>query len=471
MNRSVEPSGEADEPLVPNDRPHVVIVGGGFGGLEAAKALAQKPVKVTLVDSSNHHLFQPLLYQVATAGLSPAEIAIPIRAVLRRAKNVRTIMARADTIDLEGRRVELADGEALHYDRLIIAAGARSTYFGNDQWRRYAPPMKSIEDATEVRREILLAFERADRIADPVERQRELTFAVIGGGPTGVELAGALVELSTKALAADFRRISPAQARVVLIEGGDRLLAGMSPESSEAAKRELEGMGVEVRLGELAQHIDERGVHLPSGVVEAETVIWAAGVRASPLTEQLPVETDRGGRIRVESDCSVPGHPDVFAVGDIARFETEDGPLPGVSPVAMQQGRYVARKILAELSGDSTPPFAYRDKGMMATIGRKRAVADLPGLKLHGFVAWLAWLFVHLFFLVGFKNRVFVLFQWIGSYVFYRRGARLITHTDQAAEAEHRRQRFARGAAPPQQVEAGSPPGRRRPQLDRSRAR
>lgn len=432
--------------LAPSEsEPHVVIIGAGFGGLEAAKALLKKPVRLTVVDRSNHHLFQPLLYQVATAGLSPAEIAIPIRSVLRGAKNTMVLMARVTDVDLEARKVRLSDGEVLHYDYLVIAAGACPMYFGHDEWRAHAPPLKSVENATEIRREILLAFERADRLTHPEERRRELTFAVVGGGPTGVELAGALAELSQKVLASDFLRITPDQTRVVLIEGGERLLPGMSEDSSTEAVRSLREMGVEVRLSSMAKKIDERGVHLDDEVISAETVIWAAGVAASPLARSLGVELDRGGRIIVENDCSVPGHPEVFAIGDIARFDTENGPLPGVSPVAMQQGRYVAKKILRTLKGKETEPFEYNDRGYMATIGRRRAVADTLGVHLKGFIAWLAWLFVHLFYLVGFKNRVFVLFQWIFSYVFYRRGARLITHTNEEEEAARRRRRLDAG--------------------------
>lgn len=417
-------------------QPHVVIVGGGFGGLEAAKALADRPVRVTLVDRSNHHLFQPLLYQVAMAGLSPAEIAIPIRSVLRNKRNLTTILGNVSAVDLDARRIELDDGGELDFDYLVIAAGARPAYFGNDHWRTYAPPLKSVEDATEIRREILLAFERAELIANAVERKKKLTLAIVGGGPTGIELAGAIIELSRSILSGDFRQVQQGDVKVVLIEGGDRLLAGMSEASSREAKRALEAMGVEVILNRMARNIDERGVHLDDRIVEAETVVWAAGVRASALAERIDVPKDRAGRIVVNQDCSLPGHPTAFAIGDIARFDTENGPLPGVSPVAMQQGRYVAQKILRSIDGRAMKAFRYSDKGSMATIGRRRAVADVLGVTMKGYPAWLAWLFVHLFFLVGFKNRVFVLFQWIGAYVFESRGARLITHRDRQQEAE-----------------------------------
>ncbi len=435
------------------DRPHVVIIGGGFGGLEAAKALAGRPVRVTLIDRSNHHLFQPLLYQVAMAGLSPTEVAIPIRSVLRNKDNVHTVLGNVAAVDLEGRRVDLDDGESFDFDYLVIAAGARPAYFGQEHWRAHAPPLKSVEDATEIRREVLLAFERAERMANDLQRRKKLTLAIVGGGPTGVELAGALVELSQSILSGDFRRVQTQEVRVVLIEGGDRLLSGMSEASSREAKLALEAMGVEIILNRMARDIDERGVHLDDRIVEAETIVWAAGVRASALAESIDVPKDQAGRIIVRHDCSLPNHPNAFAIGDIARFDTEDGPLPGVSPVAMQQGRYVARWILRTVEGRSTKPFRYRDKGTMATIGRRRAVADVLGVTMTGYPAWLAWLFVHLFFLVGFKNRVFVLLQWIGAYVFESRGARLITFNDRKQRSETPPRRFNAG---PRSVETAS---------------
>lgn len=424
-------------------RPHVVIIGGGFGGLEVAKSLKDQPLSITLVDRRNHHLFQPLLYQVATAGLSPAEIAIPIRSVLRSAQNLNVLMASVTRVDLKTRTVELDDGEVLQYDYLVVAAGARAAYFGNDHWRTFATPLKSVEDATEIRRNVLLAFERADRLEDPAHRRKELTFVVIGGGPTGVELAGALSELAGRVLSVDFKRVAPSETRVVLVEGSDRLLPGMSERSSKVAVESLKAMGVEVKLGHLARDINEHGVQLDGELIEADTIIWAAGVAANPLTETLGVELDRAGRVIVNQDCTIPGHPEAFAVGDIASYTTEEGKLlPGVSPVAMQQGRYVADVVKARLEGDTPKPFKYFDKGSMATIGRSRAVAETAGLHLKGFSAWLAWLFVHLWFLVGFKNRIFVLLQWVFSYVFYRRGARLITRVDLDREAKRRRQRI-----------------------------
>ncbi len=472
--------------------PRVVIIGAGFGGLEAAKALANTELAVTLIDRSNHHLFQPLLYQVATAGLSPAEIAIPIRSVLRRAVNVRVVMAEVVRVDPDRREVELDDGDRVPFDHLIVAAGAKASYFGKDHWQAFATPLKTVDDATQIRRDVLLAFERADRLEDPAHRRRELSFVVIGGGPTGVELAGALAELTQRVLASDFRRVCASEPRVVLIEGADRLLNGMGKASSAEAKAALESMGVEVRLGKLASEIDERGVKLGDEWIEAETIVWAAGVAASPLGAALvaglesarpPVDrdgagptedragptgdragpsVDRSGRLAVEPDCSLPGHPHIFAIGDIAAYRTPDGSLlPGVSPVAMQQGRYVAKTLLSRLRGEPTAPFSYRDRGTMATIGRNRAVAEIGKVYLTGLSAWLAWLFVHLWYLVGFKNRIFVLLQWIFSYVFYRRGSRLITKVDGPKEASRRGRRLREAgqldspaSAPPPEAKA-----------------
>ena len=408
--------------------PHVVIVGGGFGGLEAAKAFAKAEVRVTLVDRSNHHLFQPLLYQVAMAGLSPAEIAIPIRTVLRRHQNVTVFLGEVTRIDTAAQRVHLAEDLCLTYDFLIVAAGARVNYFGNDRWARYASGLKTVEDGVEIRRRVLLAFERAEREPDVERRQRLLTFVVIGGGPTGVELAGALSELARRALAKDFRRIHPDMTRVILLEAAPRVLMPFDPELSAEAQRQLERLHVEVRTGKQVVDIDARGVHLEDELIETEVVLWAAGVAANPLAESLGVPLDRQGRVIVAPDCSIPGHPEVFVVGDLAHFEDPGGQvLPGISPVAMQQARSVARNILRALDGQPRVPFRYRDKGMMATVGRSMAVAQIGRVRFSGGLAWLAWLFVHLWYLVGFKNRVFVLLQWIFAYLMYRRGARLIT--------------------------------------------
>jgi NADH dehydrogenase len=413
--------------LVKKDRPHVLIIGGGFGGLTAAQHLTHAPVDVTLVDRANHHLFQPLLYQVAMAGLSPAEIAIPIRTVLRRARNVRVLMGEVSSIDLAKHRVDLTDGSVLTYDFLILAAGARTAYFGHDEWAQHALGLKSVEDAVEVRSRVLLEFEYAERCEDEGQRKRHLTFPIIGGGPTGVELAGALAELANKVLARDFRRINPSSARVILLEGGPRVLPSFDEVLSQKAEEQLNELGVEVRTKTMVKNIDARGVHLENEVIEAGVVIWAAGVSANALTQSLGAPLDRSGRIIVNSDCSIAAHPEAFAIGDIARFEEDGKPLPGVSPVAMQQARSVAKNIQRSLRQEERAPFHYFDKGSMATIGRSRAIAQVGKLRLSGFVAWLAWLFIHIWYLVGFKNRVFVLLQWIWSYVAYRRGARLIT--------------------------------------------
>lgn len=438
-------------------RPHVVIIGGGFGGLECAKALRNAPVRVTLIDRSNHHLFQPLLYQVATAGLSPSEIAIPIRSVLRQ-DNCRTLMAAVVDVDTEAKKVVLDDGGILHYDDLVVAAGAVSDFFGNDHWAEHALPLKTVEDATRIRRNFLLAFERAERLENARARRKELTFVVIGGGPTGVEVAGAFAELAKRVLASDYRMIERSEIRVLLLEGGPRLLAGMSEKSGQVAVEELDRLGVEVRLNAMAKNIDAEGVHLEDELIETDTVIWAAGVSANPLSKKLGAKLDRAGRIVVNLDCTVPGCPNVFAIGDIAAYRKADGTqLPGVSPVAMQQGRYVARVIQRRMEGKGVRAFRYFDKGTMATIGRNHAVAETWGLKLRGFSAWLAWLIVHLWFLVGFKNRVFVLLQWVFSYVFYRRGARLITHADFEEEARRRRALIEALRKPESRLEAPAP--------------
>ncbi|MEM7675394.1 MAG: NAD(P)/FAD-dependent oxidoreductase [Myxococcota bacterium] len=410
------------------ERPHVVVIGGGFGGLETAKALRNAPVRVTLIDRSNHHLFQPLLYQVALASLSPAEIAVPIRAILRDIDNCHVIMGAVERVDTDARTVYLADGDTFAYDYLIVAAGARTHYFGHDDWAQRTFGLKTVEDALDIRRKVLTAFEVAERTESAQERRKRLTFVVIGAGPTGVEVSGAIAELGGRVLAQDYRNIAPDDTRVLLLEGGDRVLAAFDPKLSAAAERQLKELGVEVRTNTMVNSIDDDGVHIDGEVIASENIVWAAGVAANPLAETLGVPLDRGGRIKVKSDCTVDGHEEIYAIGDIARFEQEDGStLPGVSPVAMQQARYVARHLSDRLRGKTTSPFKYFDKGIMATIGRSRAVAQTGRLKLTGLMAWLAWLFVHLFYLVGFKNRVFVLLQWIWAYVVFRRGARLIT--------------------------------------------
>jgi NADH dehydrogenase len=410
-------------------RKQVVVIGGGFGGLAVTRALAREPVQVTLVDRRNHHLFQPLLYQVAMAGLSPAEIAVPIRSVLRRQKNARVLLAEAVRIDTAAHQVVLREAPPLAYDFLVVATGAITSYFGHEEWRDVAPGLKDIEDAVEIRRRVLLAFEAAEREPDPDGRRRHLTFVVIGGGPTGVELAGAIAELASYVLARDFRAINPESTRVVLLEGGPRILNSFAAQLSDRALRSLVGMGVEVRTSAQVTQIDEDGVLLGSERIRAGTVLWAAGVAAAPLPKELTARVDRTGRAQVERDCSLPGHPEIFCIGDAAAFLPEIGkqPLPGVSAVAMQQGRFVARQIGRRLNARPLETFVYRDKGSMATIGRSRAVAEIGKIRLSGFLAWLTWLLVHIYYLVDFRNRTIVIINWAWSYLTYGRGARLIT--------------------------------------------
>lgn len=411
-------------------RPHVVIIGGGFGGLTAARALARAPVTVTLVDRRNHHLFQPLLYQVATAALNPGDIAYPIRAALASQANARVLLAEARAIDTANRRVTI-DGGVLAYDYLIVATGATHSYFGQD-WSGVAPGLKSIEDALEIRRRIFLAYEAAEREGDPAAQREWLTFAVVGAGPTGVELAGALGEIGLHTLAHDFRTIDPTQVRVLLFEAADRVLGAYPPKLSEAAKRSLERRHVEVRTGTRVTAIDDRGLQVTSGGIEervgTRTVLWAAGVEASPLAVQLGAPRDRAGRVEVSPDLSVPGHPEVFVIGDLARMISDGAQVPGVAQGAIQGGKHVARIIAAEVAGrPSRPPFRYRDKGNMATIGRASAVIATKRFAKHGLLAWLLWWAVHIMFLVGFRNRVAVMLQWAWSWVTFKRGARLIT--------------------------------------------
>jgi NADH dehydrogenase len=411
----------------------VIIVGGGFGGLTCARALARASnVDVVLVDRQNHHLFQPLLYQVAMAGLAPSEIAAPIRSILRRQRNARVLLAEVSSVDLVSRRVVLAQAEPLAYDFLVLAPGAGSSYFGHPEWAHYAPGLKNLDDAVEIRRRVLLAFEAAERESNPETRAKLLSFVVIGGGPTGVEVAGAVAELARFALSRDFRVAHPSEARVQLIEGGPRLLPTFAPDLSEKAVLQLSELGVHVRTSSVVEQIGAAGVRLRSGEnIAAETVIWAAGVASSPLIRGLGVEVDRQGRAVVQSDCSIVGHPEVFVIGDAAHFVENGELLPGVSPTAMQMGRYVARRIRDEAGLPQPlaqrPAFRYVDKGSMATIGRSRAIAQVKSLHLSGVLAWLAWLVVHIWYLIGFRNRFVVMFDWAWSYLTYRRGARLIT--------------------------------------------
>jgi NADH dehydrogenase len=430
MDGSAERLGAARgdaPPPASAQRPRIVIIGAGFGGLFAAQGLARVAADIILIDRRNHHLFQPLLYQVATAALSPADIAAPIRGILSRQKNTVVILGAVTGIDLAGRAVLLGDRRVL-YDQLVIGTGARESYFGHDEWAAVTSGLKSIEDATAMRRRILVAFERAEDSEDEAERRRLLTFVIVGGGPTGVELAGALAELAKAALARDFRHIDPTTARIVLVEAGPRLLASFPPGLSESAAHALHRLGVEVRLGVAVTLCDREGAVLGDERVESRTVIWAAGVAASRAAAWMGIKAGRGGRVAVGSDLTLPGHPEVFVIGDTAQVAGTNGPLPGVAPVAKQQGVYVARVIAARLAGKPAPaPFRYRDYSNLATIGRREAVADFGWLRLSGRLAWLAWGAAHIYFLIGFRNRMAVAIDWLWSYLTYQRGARLIT--------------------------------------------
>lgn len=407
--------------------PKVVIVGAGFGGLSAAKALSDARVHVTLVDRRNHHLFQPLLYQVATAGLAPTQIATPIRAILRKQRNADVMLAEVTGVDTKAKHV-LMGARRLRYDFLVLATGARHSYFGRDEWERFAPGLKTLEDATAQRKRILLAFERAELEVDAVERARLTTFVVIGGGPTGVETAGAIAELAKKALAKDYRRINPHCARIILVEAGSRLLAAFPEDLSANARCELERLGVEVRTGAAVTACDAEGVTLGAERIESRCVIWAAGVQASPAAKWLNAKADRAGRTIVGPDLRVQGRDEVFIIGDVAAATSADGKmLPGVAPVAKQQGAYVAGAIRALLKKKRLKPFAYSDFGSMATVGRKAAIADFRGWHLRGFAGWVVWSLAHVYFLIGFRNRVAVTLDWIWSYLTFERGARLIT--------------------------------------------
>ncbi len=424
-------------------RPNVVIIGGGFAGIQAAKRLRKAPVNLTLIDRRNHHLFQPLLYQVATAALSPTDIAHPIRRILRSQCNTEVVHGEVTHIDAARKILEMADGTERSYDYLILAAGAQYQYFGHDAWAPYAPGLKSIEDALTIRRRMLLAFERAEYETDPEERAALMTFVVIGGGPTGVELAGTFSDVARATLAKDFRHIDPTTARVILIEGGERVLGQFVESLSASAQRQLETLGVEVHTGVRASEINGQGVRFGDDQwVETRTICWAGGLAASPLTKSLDAPCDRGGRIQVEPDLSVPGHPEIFATGDLIHLTQPDGSLvPGLAPAAMQTGRHAADNIKRTLEGKPSEPFHYLDKGTMATIGRKKAVADIRGLRFSGVLAWLAWLFVHLIFLIDFRNRLVVLIEWAWSYMTYDRGARLITQeTEDAVIQEQQEQ-------------------------------
>lgn len=418
------------------ERHKVVIIGGGFGGLYAAQSLRRAPVEVTLVDRRNFHLFQPLLYQVATGELSPSEVASPLRHILHRSSNTRVLLAEAADLDPRRRRLRLKDGEELPYDTLVVAAGSQNHYFGNHSWERYAPGLKTIEDATWIRHKILYAFEAAERETDPARRRSWLTFVIVGGGPTGVELAGALGEIANDVLKSDFRSIRPEESQILLVEAGDRLLDAYDAKLSRAAEKALIGLGVRAQLGTRVTAIDDQGITVQAapgaGRIESRTVIWAAGVKGSAfggvIAERTGAERDRGGRIIVTEDCSVPGYPEIFVIGDLANYRDETGKsLPGVAAVAMQQGRYVAGVIGKRLKGERAGRFHYCDKGSLAVIGRAEAVAQFGRFRFEGYVAWLLWLFVHLMYLVSFQNRLLVFIRWAYDYFTYSRGARLIT--------------------------------------------
>jgi NADH dehydrogenase len=409
------------------NRHRVVVIGAGFGGLEAARLLAKLPVKVTVIDRKNHHTFQPLLYQVATAGISPGEIAAPIRWILRGRKNVEVLLGEVAGFDLVRKVVKLPDFD-IPYDYLIVAAGATHSYFGHDEWEPLAPGLKTIEDALEIRRRVLLAFELAEREALAGEPELPLNFVIVGAGPTGVELAGTLAEIARRALRDEFQAIDPKRTRIILLEGGPRVLAAYAPDLSESAVRQLEKLGVEVRTSAMVTRVEAGAVRLGEEKIPAAVVLWAAGVQASELGRQLGVPVDRAGRVPVNRDLSIPQHPEVFVIGDLAAFKDEHGNmLPGVAPVAMQEGRAIAKTIARDLRNQPRKDFHYVDKGSLATIGRAAAVAQFRGLHISGYFAWLGWLFVHIFFLIGFRNRLIVMIQWFWSYITYERGARLIT--------------------------------------------
>jgi NADH dehydrogenase len=413
---------------VPNQPHHVVIVGAGFGGLETAFGLAGTPVKITLIDRRNHHLFQPLLYQVATASLATSEIAWPVRHLLRDRKEVTTLFATVSGIDAEGKRVLLDDGDTVPYDTLVLATGARHAYFGHDEWEPFAPGLKTLEDATTLRRRILVAFERAERETDSARRAALLTFVIIGAGPTGVELAGTIAELAQHTLPSDFRNIDTHKARVVLIEAGPRVLAGFADDLSAYAQKSLQEIGVEVMLGQAVTECSADGVIYGGNKLDARTIIWAAGVRASPAAEWLNAPADRAGRLQVEPDLTVPGHRDIFAVGDTVTFKDADGnPVPGIAPAAKQQGRYVAAAIKARLNGKTPEPYVYKHSGSLAQIGKHKAVIDFGKFKLRGTIAWWIWGIAHIYFLIGLRNRLSVALSWLWAHVRDQRAARLIT--------------------------------------------
>jgi NADH dehydrogenase len=415
---------------MPEDKqPHLVVLGAGFAGLYTVRSLRHAPISITLIDRTNHHLFQPLLYQVATASLSPADIAAPIRSVVRRQKNVRVLLAEVTDLNLEAKTVALDHGEVIQWDYLVLATGSTHSYFGHPEWEKLARGLKTLDDAIAIRNEVLLAFEAAERATSEEERSRHLSFVIVGGGPTGVELAGAIGEIAKYSLAKEFDTIDPRQARIQLLEGGPRILLAFPESLAKKASRELETLGVRVRVESLVTQLDETGVTLANGErIDASTLLWAAGVQASPIGKLTGLETDRVGRIPVQPDLRVTGHENVFVAGDLAVLNGPDGkPYPGVAQVAIQQGKRVANNLEALISGGETKAFHYFDRGNMATVGRNYAIAEIWKLRLSGFPAWLVWIFIHIAYLIGFRNRIFVMFQWAYGYLTYHRRVRLIT--------------------------------------------
>ncbi len=410
------------------DRPRIIILGGGFAGLYTARGLKHVDADITIIDRHNYHLFQPLLYQVATAGLNPSDIAAPIRGILGRQKNVSVVLGDATAVDVANKRVQLADGASVPYDHLVVATGATHSYFGHPEWEHDAPGLKTIDDALEIRRRVLLAFEAAEREPDPDKQRAWLTFVVIGAGPTGVELAGALSEIARKTMIRDFRNIHPEHAKIILIEGKERVLPVYPADLSENARKQLEELGVDVILNAIVTDVTDRDVKIADRVIPTHTVLWGAGVQASPLARSLGAPLDRAGRVLVEPDLTIPGHKDVFVLGDLAAAKQHDGSfVPGVAPAAIQAGQHTALNLRRAVEGQPLRPFKYRDKGSLATIGRAAAVADFGRIRFGGFMAWMAWLVIHIFFLIGFRNRFLVITQWAWAYLTYQRGARLIT--------------------------------------------
>ncbi len=418
-----------------NSNPHVVVIGAGFGGLYAVKNLARGSFRITIIDRSNHHLFQPLLYQVATAAVSPGDIAQPIRHIFRRFQNVQVLMASAETIDLQNRRVQLSDG-FVSYDYLIVATGATHAYFGHDEWEKVAPGLKSLEDAIEMRRMFLMAFEEAEKEPDPKRREAFMRFVIVGAGRTGVELAGTMSDVSRHALSKEFRNINPGDAKVILLEGSPRVLPLYPPKLSESAKKQLEKRGVQVRTNALVTKVEKGAVYIGDEKIETESIFWAAGVAASPLGKVFGIPTDRSGRVKVNPDLTIEGHPEIYVIGDLAAVVDAKGKqVPGVAPAAIQMGQYAAKAIRAKLKGKNVKPFVYWDKGNIATIGRSAAVGYVGKLTISGFIAWIGWLLIHIFFLIGFRNRIFVILQWAWTYLLFNMSARLITYYDWSAES------------------------------------